>query len=101
MARSPTCAELGRLLGGTRTRILAAFVILMAFSTFVSVLAIYELLLVRTSDRVNASLRQEVEEFRQLSGGIDPATGKAFGDDVEAIFRSTASATSPARARAS
>jgi hypothetical protein len=27
---------------------------------------------------VNASLRQEVEEFRQLARGTDPATGKPF-----------------------
>jgi two-component system OmpR family sensor kinase len=78
---------LRRLLGGARTRILAAFVILLAFSTVVSVVAIYELLLVRTGERVNASLRQEVDEFRQLAGGIDPQTGERFGDDLEGIFR--------------
>jgi two-component system, OmpR family, sensor kinase len=78
---------LRRLLGGARTRILAAFVILLAFSTVVSVVAIYELLLVRTGERVNASLRQEVDEFRQLAGGINPETGNRFGDDLEGIFR--------------
>jgi signal transduction histidine kinase len=79
--------DLRRLLRGTRTRILAAFLVLMAFSTAVSVIGIYELLLVRTSERVNASLRQEVEEFRQLALGRDPSSGRPFGDDVEAIFR--------------
>src|SRR5918998_4630414 len=79
--------DLRRLLRGTRTRILAAFLVLMACSTAVSVIGIYELLLVRTSDRVNASLRQEVEEFRQLADGIDPASGRPFGDDLEGIFR--------------
>jgi two-component system OmpR family sensor kinase len=78
---------LRRGLAGARTRILAAFVILLTCSTVVSVIGIYELLLVRTSDRVNASLRQEVEEFRQLAGGDDPATGEPFGDDLEGIFR--------------
>src|SRR5688572_26371833 len=85
LARVP--AELRRLLGGVRTRILSAFVVLMVFSTIVSVIGIYELLLVRTSDRVNASLRQEVDEFRQLSLGVDPQTGRPFGDDLEGIFR--------------
>ena len=80
-------ADLRRLLGGVRTRILSAFVILIAFSTVVSVVGIYELLLVRTSDRVNASLQQEVDEFRQLSRGVDPQTGRPFGDDLEGIFR--------------
>ena len=79
--------SLRRLLAGARTRILAAFVVLMTCSTAVSVLAIYELLIVRTSERVNASLRQEVEEFRQLARGTDPQTGRPFGDDVHAIFR--------------
>ena len=76
-----------RLFAGARTRILAAFIMLLAASTAVSVIGIYELLLVRTSDRVNASLRQEVDEFRQLSRGVDPQTGRPFGDDLEGIFR--------------
>src|SRR5687767_13188978 len=76
-----------RALAGARTRILAAFVVLLTCSTVVSVIGIYELLLVRTSDRVNASLRQEVDEFRQLARGIDPNTGQPFGDDLEGIFR--------------
>ena len=42
------------LLRGARTRILAAFVTLLAFSTVLSVLAIRQLLLVRTADRVDA-----------------------------------------------
>jgi signal transduction histidine kinase len=79
--------RLRRALAGARTRILAAFVILLTCSTAVSVIGIYELLLVRTSDRVNASLRQEVEEFRQLANGIDPMSGRPFGDDLEGIFR--------------
>ncbi|MDA0181115.1 ATP-binding protein [Solirubrobacter phytolaccae] len=76
-----------RIFGGARTRILAAFVVLMAFSTTVSVIAIYEVLVVRADDRLDESLQQEVEEFRQLASGINPETGKAFGDDLEAIFR--------------
>jgi signal transduction histidine kinase len=65
---------------------MAAFVVLMTFSTVVSVIAIYELLIVRVDDRLEASLRQEVEEFRQLAQGIDPADGEPFGDDLEGIF---------------
>jgi two-component system OmpR family sensor kinase len=79
----------GRLAGlvrGARTRILAAFVILLAFSTLLSVLAIRELLLVRTADRVDAALTQEIEEFRTLVRGNDPATGEPFGDRLNLIF---------------
>ncbi|MDA0170761.1 ATP-binding protein [Solirubrobacter taibaiensis] len=75
-----------RIFGGARTRILAAFVVLMAFSTVVSVIAIYEVLVVRADDRLDASLRQEVEEFRQLASGRDPDDGRAFGDELEKIF---------------
>src|SRR5688572_21465404 len=78
--------SLRRAFTGARTRILGAFIILLAASTAVSVVAIRELLLVRTSDRVNASLRQEVEEFRQLARGVDPRTSQPFGDDLERIF---------------
>jgi two-component system OmpR family sensor kinase len=79
-------AFIRRGLAGARTRILAAFVILLTFSTAVSVIAIYEVLIVRTSDRVNASLRQEVDEFRQLARGTNPQTRRPFGNDLEAIF---------------
>ena len=77
-----------RLLAGARTRILAAFVVLLAFSTLLSVLAIRQLLAVRTTDRVDNALTQEIEEFRALaSEGSNPATGRPFGSDLAGIFR--------------
>jgi signal transduction histidine kinase len=80
-------ARLRTAFRSARTRILAAFVILLAFSTLVSVLAIQELLSVRVSDRIDASLRQEIEEFRRLARGRDPRTGRPFGEDLVGIFR--------------
>ena len=74
------------LLRGARTRILAAFVILLAFSTLLSVLAIRQLLIVRTADRVDAALTQEVDEFRSLVRGINPGDGKPFAQRVNLIF---------------
>ena len=74
------------LLRGARTRILAAFVILLAFSTLLSVLAIRQLLLVRTADRVDAALIQEVEEFRTLVAGNNPADGTPFNGRLRLIF---------------
>jgi signal transduction histidine kinase len=76
----------GLLLRGARTRILAAFVILLAFSTLLSVLAIRQLLLVRTADRIDAALTQEVDEFRTLVGGNNPADGKPFNGRLRLIF---------------
>jgi signal transduction histidine kinase len=83
--RRPTLVR--RITGGVRTRILASYVILLAIAAFASVLAVRQVLLVRLDDRVEENLQQEVEEFRELAGGIDPRTGKPFGDDVKAIFR--------------
>jgi two-component system, OmpR family, sensor kinase len=85
----PTERSAGPLTGflrGARTRILAAFVILLAFSTLLSVLAIRQLLLVRTADRVDAALTQEVDEFRTLVRGRDPATGELFRGRLNLIF---------------
>jgi two-component system OmpR family sensor kinase len=75
-----------RITGGVRPRILASYVILLAIAAFASVLAVRQVLLVRLDDRVEEDLQQEVEEFRALAGGIDPETGRPFGDDVKAIF---------------
>jgi two-component system OmpR family sensor kinase len=74
------------MLRGARTRILAAFVILLAFSTVLSVLAIRQLLIVRTADRVDAALTQEVNEFRTLVRGNDPRTGEPFAGNLNRIF---------------
>jgi signal transduction histidine kinase len=74
------------LFRGARTRILAAFVILLAFSTLLSVLAIRQLLLVRTADRVDAALTQEVDEFRTLVLGNNPADGTPFNGRLRLIF---------------
>src|SRR5919106_6665247 len=82
--RRPPLAR--RITGGVRARLLASYVILLAIAAFASVLAVRQVLLVRLDDRVEEDLQQEVEEFRALAGGIDPETGRPFGDDVKAIF---------------
>ena len=69
-----------------RTRILAAFVVLLTFSTLLSLLAISQLLVVRTANRVDVSLTQEVEEFRRVVRGRNPDTGKGFGNRLDLIF---------------
>ena len=76
-----------RLLAGARTRVLLAFVILLALSTAASTLALRQILLARTGERVEQALVQEVDEFRALvSDGRNPLTGEPFGGDVEALF---------------
>jgi len=72
---------------GARTRVLAAFLILLVSSTVVSTLALRQLLLARVNERVDASLLQEAQEFEILaSRERDPQTAEPFGTDIEAIF---------------
>jgi signal transduction histidine kinase len=85
-----------RLLGGARTRILAAILLLLAFSTVVSTVALRQLLLGRVDSRVDRELGQEVEEFRRLASS-DPQTA---GQDPERLFRSYLNRNVPARGEA-
>jgi signal transduction histidine kinase len=75
-----------RIFFGVRTRILISYIVLMIFSTLLSVLAIYEVLLVRLEQQVEKFLIKEVKEFRRLTEGRNPSTAQPFGDDVAAIF---------------
>jgi len=76
-----------RLLAGARTRVLLAFVVLLALSTLASTLVLRQLLLARAGERVEQALVQEVREFRQLvERGRNPLTGEPFGGDIEGLF---------------
>ena len=86
-AAQPRWRSPRRLLRGARTRILAAFIVLLALSTVASAIALREILKARAAERVERSLEQEVEEFRKLvRSGRNPLTGEPFGGDVKAIF---------------
>lgn len=75
------------MLFGARTRILGAFVVLLAFSTVLSTVALRQILLARADERIDEDLTQEVQEFRRLvQDGRDPRDGQPFGGDVAAIF---------------
>jgi two-component system OmpR family sensor kinase len=77
-----------RIFASARARILASYLVLLLFSTVVSIVALREVLLARAGERVDDALVQETEEFRTLARlGRDPRTGKPFGSDVRAIFR--------------
>jgi two-component system, OmpR family, sensor kinase len=74
-------------LASVRVRILASYLILLLFSTVVSIVVLREVLLARAGERVDDALVQEVEEFRKLAeDGRNPRTGDPFGNDLEAIF---------------
>jgi signal transduction histidine kinase len=73
-------------LRSARTRILASYMVLLAFSTLATVIVIRQILLVRNDNEVEQTLVQESREFRQLVNGRDPRTGEPFGDDLARIF---------------
>ena len=75
-----------RLPGGIRTRILAWYVVLLMVSIALTVVGLRQVLTTQLASDIDKALAQEVEEVRRLAGGVDPATGKSFGDDAAAIF---------------
>ena len=76
-----------RITGSLRSRLLVSYVVLLAIASFASVLAARQVLLVRLDDRVAEDLQQEVEEFEALAAeGVDPETGRPFGNDVKTLF---------------
>lgn len=78
-----------RLLGvaaSYRLRLVLWFVLLLGLGTVGTVVVVGEVLLQDTDERIRRDLVQESEEFRQLAGGSDPATGQPFGQDVARIF---------------
>ena len=69
-----------------RTRILIAYVLLLAVAALLAVLGFRQFLLIRLEDRVDNALRQEVLELDLLlTNGRDPATGEPFAT-LEALF---------------
>ncbi|MDZ7727919.1 MAG: ATP-binding protein [Dehalococcoidia bacterium] len=72
---------------GVRARMLFWYILLLGLALVVSVLVLRQLLIVRLDERVDRVLAQEIDEFTQLAGGLDPATSEPFGDNIEALFR--------------
>lgn len=72
---------------GARTRILASVLLLLAFSTVVSTLALRQVLSARVDARIESGLAQEVTEFRGFAAKTrDPRTGRLVGDDLKRLF---------------
>ena len=71
---------------GAKARVIASLVVLIVFSTAISLVAIRQLLLISLQFEIEQSLKQEVEEFRRLREGRNPLTGEPFGDDIATIF---------------
>lgn len=74
------------ILSSYRLRLLGWFVLLLGLGTTATVAVVGQLLLQGTDARIRGDLVQESEEFRQLAGGTDPATGEPFRENVRRIF---------------
>jgi two-component system, OmpR family, sensor kinase len=69
-----------------RTRILASYVILLALSAILAIVALRQVLVIRLDDQVRDALEQEMRELdRLLADGRDPQTGNPF-TSLEALF---------------
>ncbi len=69
-----------------RLQLLWWVIVVLAIATVASVLMVRVVLLQGIDSRVDDELRQEVEEIRRLSGGVDPVTSEPFGNRVDRIF---------------
>jgi two-component system, OmpR family, sensor kinase len=69
-----------------RTKILASYVVILALTAVISMVALRQLLIIRLDDRVRESLEQEVLELdRLVAVGRDPETGEPF-TSPQALF---------------
>ncbi len=75
-----------RLLAGVRVRILGWYIFLLALAVMATLLLERSILLDRHDEEVESQLRQEVEELKNLAGGLDPNTGEPFATDIAAVF---------------
>jgi two-component system, OmpR family, sensor kinase len=65
--------------GSARSRILIAYVVLLAIAAALGLFGFRQALLIRLDDEVDDAMRQEVQELnRLLEDGRDPDTGKEF-----------------------
>jgi two-component system, OmpR family, sensor kinase len=86
--------------GSARSRILIAYVVLLALAGVVAMLGFRQFLYVRLEDEVDNALRQEVRELgRLLTIGRDPETGRRFAS-LEPLFDVYFSRNVPSREEA-
>lgn len=72
--------------GSVRLRLVWWFIVVLAVTTVVSVLAVRLILAGRVDARIESEIREEVSEVQLLSSDNDPQTGRPFGPDVARIF---------------
>ena len=86
VAHARTMRASRQIRASARLRILGWIMALTTLAVVGSLLLARRLLMERLDSEVSDALAQEIEEMTQLAAGNDPATGRPFGNDVEAIF---------------
>lgn len=70
----------------TRVRILGWYVVLLGLALIAALFLQRTFLIALAQNDAESALDQELDEFQQLVGGVDPDTGEPFGGDVSAMF---------------
>jgi two-component system, OmpR family, sensor kinase len=73
-------------LASYRLRIVGWYVLLLAVGSLATIFVVGQLLFQRVDAGIRATLEREVEEFRVVASGNDPATGQPFGSNVARMF---------------
>lgn len=74
------------LLRSTRARILAGTLVLLAVAIVLPLIAYHTLMTAQLAERTDQDLLRAAKMFENLVDGIDPDTGKPFGEDIKGIF---------------
>lgn len=77
---------LRRAFAGVRFRILVYAVLILLFGIVVTVFTMRQILVAQLDSRIQEQLQQEVTEFRTLTAGTNPDTGRPFRGDLAALF---------------
>ena len=74
-----------RAFSATRPRILVGAIVVLSLSEVGSVVALRQLLMAELNEEIDTRIQQEIVQFRNISEGDDPETGRPFGSDVQAV----------------
>jgi two-component system, OmpR family, sensor kinase len=83
---TPATSNRRRRSSSVRVRILGWYVALLAISLIAALFLQRTFLLAQAEADAEEALDQEVMELQALVGGVDPATGEPFGENISAIF---------------
>lgn len=75
-----------RIFSRLQTRILAAYILLMALLVVIPVALIRQVLVVHLEDPLEKAISHEIEEFRHLVENRNPSLGKPVRENMEAMF---------------